>query len=234
MFIFSWIEKFNIDPTSIESLIKLILSFLAGFIIGLEREKSGHPAGLKTHVLVCVGACLIMIISMNAFDESDPARLAAQVVSGMGFIGAGAIMRDNASGGIKGITTAATLWVTAGIGLGLGAGMYFATISVIILVTFALIFIKQIEYKFIHKDSVITLVCESNKRIAEIVIGTFNDYGIEIKDFVISPIVKEQNDSLTKVTITLTSKAKIEPKMKPILSTLREKLEPKSFHVKNL
>ena len=230
----SFLENFKLDSLVLELIIRLFLSFIAGFIIGLEREKSGHPAGLKTHILVSVGACLIMIISINGFEGGDPARLAAQVVSGMGFIGAGAIMRDNA-GGIKGITTAAaTLWVTACIGLGLGSGMYIPTLIVIGLVTIALVFIKKIEAKFIHKNSVITLVCSRNQMIANIVIGTFHDNGIEIKDFVINPLTKDYDESYSKVTITLSSQAKMEPKVQLAISTLREKLNTKSLHIKNL
>ena len=223
----------EIDPNTIEAIIQIFLSFIAGFLIGLEREKSGHPAGLKTHILVCVGACLVMIISMNAFSSGDPARLAAQVVSGMGFIGAGAIMRDN-SGGIKGITTAATLWVTACVGLGLGSGMYIVTFVVVVIVALSLIFVKQIEAKLIRKNVIVTLICESNQLIANIAIKVFNENNIEIKDLVITPILKGESDSYSKVIITLLAKNKMEPNVQVAISSLRKELSPKSFHVKHL
>ncbi|MDD3422451.1 MAG: MgtC/SapB family protein, partial [Bacilli bacterium] len=91
-------------------IIRIGISFLLGGAIGLEREIHGRPAGLRTHILVCTGSCLVMLVSMYGFTElgmtTDPARLAAQVVSGIGFLGAGAIIRDK--GGVTGITTAST------------------------------------------------------------------------------------------------------------------------------
>lgn len=223
-------ENFKFDSTILELIVRLIFSFIAGFVIGLEREKNGNPAGLKTHILVCLGACLIMIISMYAFDQGDPARLAAQVVSGIGFIGAGAIMRDNA-GGIRGITTAATLWITACLGLGFGSGMFIYTLLALLLVSITLIFIKKIESKIIRKNCVITLTCNSNQLIADIVIGTFNENGIIIKDFVINPLAAENN---SKVIITIPVQTNNETKIKNSISDITTKLNAQSLHVKNL
>lgn len=229
MILFSF-EDLKLDSTVLELIVRLIFSFVAGFIIGLEREKNGNPAGLKTHILVCIGACLIMIISMYAFDQGDPARLAAQVVSGIGFIGAGAIMRDNA-GGIRGITTAATLWITACLGLGFGSGMFIYTLLALLFVSITLIFIKKIESKIIRKNCVITLICNSNQLIADIVIGTFNENGIVIKDFVINPLATENN---SKVIITIPMQSNSETKIKDSISSITTKLNAQSLHVKNL
>ena len=223
-------EDFKLDSTVLELIVRLLFSFIAGFVIGLEREKNGNPAGLKTHILVCLGACLIMIISMYAFDQGDPARLAAQVVSGIGFIGAGAIMRDNA-GGIRGITTAATLWITACLGLGFGSGMFIYTLLALLFVSITLIFIKKIESKIIRKNCVITLICNSNQLIADIVIGTFNENGIVIKDFVINPLAAENN---SKVIITIPMQSNSETKIKDSISSITTKLNAQSLHVKNL
>ena len=223
-------EDFKLDSTVLELIVRLLFSFIAGFVIGLEREKNGNPAGLKTHILVCLGACLIMIISMYAFDQGDPARLAAQVVSGIGFIGAGAIMRDNA-GGIRGITTAATLWITACLGLGFGSGMFIYTLLALLFVSITLIFIKKIESKIIRKNCVITLICNSNQLIADIVIGTFNENGIVIKDFVINPLATENN---SKVIITIPMQSNSETKIKDSISSITTKLNAQSLHVKNL
>ena len=112
--------------TQLEIVLRLILAVAAGGLIGLEREIHGRAAGFRTQILVCLGSTLIMLISIYGFEQSgvgttrDPARLAAQVVSGIGFLGAGTILREGTS--IKGLTTAASLWVVAGIGLALGAG----------------------------------------------------------------------------------------------------------------
>src|SRR5690349_2341633 len=103
----------------------LLLAVLLGGAIGLERELRGQAAGLRTHVLVCVGATLITLTSVEiGMDKSgtfhgDPARLAAQIVSGIGFLGAGAILREGLS--IRGLTTSASIWTTAGIGIAIGA-----------------------------------------------------------------------------------------------------------------
>lgn len=226
-------ENFKLDSSVLELLIRLLFAFIAGFVIGLEREKNGNPAGLKTHILVCLGACLIMIISIYAFDGGDPSRLAAQVVSGIGFIGAGAIMRDNA-GGIRGITTAATLWITACIGLGFGSGMFVYTLVALLLVSITLIFIKKIESKIIRKNCIITLTCNSNQMIADIVIGTFHENGVEIKDFVINPLGNDDNFNNSKVIITLPAQANTEAKIKTAISTIRTKLNVQSLHIKNM
>jgi len=111
-----------------ELLLRLVLSCILGGIIGYERQSRRKSAGLRTNVLVCLGSCLIMVMSVEMYQEvegktnADPARLAAQVVSGIGFLGAGAIMKEGLS--VTGLTTAACLWVVAGVGLAVGAGFY--------------------------------------------------------------------------------------------------------------
>ena len=110
---------------------KLLIAAILGGIIGWERHRRGRPAGLRTHLLVCIGVTLMMLVSEHIFVQYqshghnsilrvDPARIAAQVVTGIGFLGAGTIMRSKAS--IRGLTTAASLWVVAGIGLAVGSG----------------------------------------------------------------------------------------------------------------
>ena len=111
-----------------EVCLRLVLSCIMGGIIGYERQMRHKSAGLRTNMLVALGACLIMIMSEALYDNvegktnADPARLAAQVVSGIGFLGAGAIMKEGLT--VTGLTTAATLWVVAGVGLAVGAGFY--------------------------------------------------------------------------------------------------------------
>jgi putative Mg2+ transporter-C (MgtC) family protein len=106
----------------IEHIIKLGLIFVLSGIVGIEREAKIKPAGLRTYILVGMGSTILTILSLEAFPGSDPARIAAAVVVGMGFIGAGAILKTEEK--ISGLTTAATLWITAAIGLTLGAGYY--------------------------------------------------------------------------------------------------------------
>lgn len=231
MVIFTF-EDFNFDPSILELIIRLICSFIAGFIIGFERERNGHPAGLKTHILVSVGACLIMIISTEAFSGGDPARLAAQVVSGIGFIGAGAIMRDN-SGGIRGITTAATLWIVACIGLGFGSGMFYYTLAALIIVTLTLLLIKKIENKITRKNCIITFTCDSNQMISKTIIDSFSENQIEIKDFVINPTT-ESNKNTSKVVIKVSLQPNINSKLSNAMNTINEKLIIQNLHIKNI
>ena len=111
-------------PENMELLVRLALGCLLGGLIGIEREKNRHPAGFRTHILVCVGATLIMLCNIYIFEEYksyaniDPARLGAQVISGIGFLGAGTILKEGVT--VKGLTTAASLWSVAGIGLAVG------------------------------------------------------------------------------------------------------------------
>ena len=110
--------------TNDEILIRLLIALAFGGIIGFEREINRRPAGFRTHVLVSMGASLIMMISAYAYPNADPTRMAAQVVSGVGFLGAGTIIFSGDK--IKGLTTAASIWLCAAIGLASGAGFYFA------------------------------------------------------------------------------------------------------------
>lgn len=111
-----------------ELLLRLTLSCVLGGVIGYERQSRRKSAGLRTNVLVCLGSCLIMVLSQEIYQHvegltnADPARLAAQVVSGIGFLGAGTIMKEGLT--VRGLTTAACLWVVAGVGLAVGAGFY--------------------------------------------------------------------------------------------------------------
>jgi putative Mg2+ transporter-C (MgtC) family protein len=136
-----------------EIILRLCLAALLGGFIGLERESHRRPAGLRTHILVCLGSALVMLISVYAFSSPnrDPARLAAQVVSGIGFLGAGTIMREGST--IKGLTTAASLWVVSGIGLAAGSGFYLAAAFATGLVVVILGFMESLEPKLLTATS---------------------------------------------------------------------------------
>ncbi|MCM8823104.1 MAG: MgtC/SapB family protein [Candidatus Omnitrophica bacterium] len=130
-------------------LIRIILSFILGGIIGWEREKKKRDAGLRTHILVSIGSTLIMLVSLHIYDiyspyaNIDPARIASGVVTGIGFLGAGAIVRSAEQ--IKGLTTAATIWVSSAIGLSVGLGFLSAAVVTTVIVFFTLTFLKKVE-----------------------------------------------------------------------------------------
>ncbi|MBP2654912.1 MAG: sapB [Firmicutes bacterium] len=131
--------------------LRLVLASILGGLIGLERESLERPAGLRTHILVCAGSSLIMLVSMVAFSgfdgPKDPGRIAAQVISGIGFLGAGTIIREGVS--VRGLTTAASLWVVAGIGLAVGGGMFFAAVVATALVFLTLVFFGHLERQYL-------------------------------------------------------------------------------------
>ena len=107
----------------LELLARLMLAAVLGGAIGAERELNDQPAGLRTHMLLTTGACLFTLISAYGFGRgTDPSRLAAQIVTGIGFLGGGAIVRDGLT--VKGVTTAASIWATASVGVAIGAGSY--------------------------------------------------------------------------------------------------------------
>ncbi|MFN3429557.1 MAG: MgtC/SapB family protein [Candidatus Sericytochromatia bacterium] len=112
----------GLDVVFDESLVKILLSCLLCGLIGLEREYRQKAAGFRTHMLVGLGSTLFTLLSLHGFGASDPSRIAAQIVSGIGFIGGGAILRHGLS--VRGVTTAATLWLVAAIGMAMGVGWY--------------------------------------------------------------------------------------------------------------
>ncbi len=131
--------------------LRLALSFLVSLIIGVERQAHSQPAGLRTHILISIGSTIVMLLSIyipqtfTTFQNGDPARLAAQVVSGIGFLGAGAILRFG--GNVRGLTTAASIWAMAAIGLAIGAGMYIISAIGAGVVLFALTVMDVFEKK---------------------------------------------------------------------------------------
>lgn len=132
-----------------EVIFKLALAGILGGLIGLERESLSRPAGLRTYTLVSIGSALAMLVSIDIYMQyhhtttADPGRIAAQVISGIGFLGAGTIMREGAT--VRGLTTAAGLWVVACIGLAVGAGLYIPAITTTLLVLFVLIYFIKVE-----------------------------------------------------------------------------------------
>ncbi len=142
--------------THLEQAFRLLMAILLGGLIGFERETKGKQAGLRTHTVVSVASALVMLVSLEIFDQfrnitaMDPARIAAQVVSGIGFLGAGAIIRSPQ--GVSGLTTAAGLWAASAIGLACGMGLYYLAIMATVLILIILIIFSKIDRFFAGKD----------------------------------------------------------------------------------
>ena len=145
---FNWLSVHDIDM-----ILRLLLATFLGGVVGIERGSGDKPAGFRTHILVCTGSALIMLVSMYGFDTNysdgsnrDSARIAAQVVSGIGFLGAGTIIHEGVT--IRGLTTAASLWMVSAIGLAAGAGMYVLSIASTAIMLITLITFHSWEKRF--------------------------------------------------------------------------------------
>ncbi|MAU10593.1 MAG: magnesium transporter MgtC [Anaerolineaceae bacterium] len=128
--------------------LELLLSTFLSMLVGLERDRRNQPAGLRTHMLVGFGSCLFTILSFHAFPGSDPARVAAQVVTGIGFLGAGTILhlhRTHGASDIKHLTTAASIWATAGIGMAVGTGAWLLAINGTLITWIILAVVRRLE-----------------------------------------------------------------------------------------
>ncbi len=181
-----------------EIIFKLIMACILGGIIGLERESLSRPAGFRTYTLVCVGSALAMVVSIDMYYQfyktvnADPGRIAAQVVSGIGFLGAGTIMREGAT--IRGLTTAAGLWVVACIGLAVGAGLYIPAMVTTALILFVLIYFAKLEGQFtgmrLYKG--IVVVVEDRPGQVGVIGSILGDMGVLIKSINMNRI--EENE----------------------------------------
>lgn len=201
--------------TDLEVTARLLLAVILGGLIGLERESHGRPAGFRTHILVSVGSALVMILSVYAFAKLapvgpngryyDPGRLAAQVVSGIGFLGAGTIMREGST--VRGLTTAASLWVVAGIGMATGAGAYFPAIMSTLLVVVTLLYLSRIEKRLLPaRHQTIQLQIADQPGQLGVIASVLGRYGINIRgvDFDPGP------EGITNIEMSLDFPAKLD------------------------
>jgi putative Mg2+ transporter-C (MgtC) family protein len=131
------------------TMARVFLAFVLGGVVGFERERMQRPAGLRTHMLVCAGSACFTVASVYGFDDlgtvRDPARLAAQIVTGIGFLGAGTIFRTGST--VRGLTTASSIWITAAIGIVAGLGMFWLALWTTLLTFFALYVLKTAELR---------------------------------------------------------------------------------------
>ena len=188
-----------------EILIRLAVAGALGSIIGSERQKHEWAAGLRTHMLVCIGAALIMIVSTYGFEDVlgkkgvalDPSRVAAQVVSGIGFLGAGTILFLRGEV-VRGLTTAAGLWTVAAIGLAVGGGLYFAAGATTVIAFIILAVLKPLETKFFNKNKAggISMVLERKMISLEHIQDVLKSHGIKYSEIKLSPSLEEDLDEI--------------------------------------
>ncbi len=181
-----------------EIVVRLAMAVLAGGAIGYEREYKNRPAGFRTHILVCVGACVIALIQVNMNEEiiqrvllnpnlenvirGDYGRLSAQVVSGVGFLGAGTIIHNK--GSIKGLTTAATLWLVACLGLAVGYGYYFIGLTALVISVLVLISLKGIQNRLFYatKNIKLVIIVKSHSKAMDEIENYFDQRDIHMED----------------------------------------------------
>lgn len=165
--------------------IALVLSVILCGVIGIERERRGRSAGLRTHLLVGVGSCLIMIVSIygfpKLFEERDVARLAAQVITGVGFLGAGAIIHRNS--GVKGLTTAATIWIVMAIGLACGSMNFILAIGSTLLIIVVLTLFRKFETRINKKAPLITIRASAGSPITGQILECAQKHNCTVLDF---------------------------------------------------
>jgi|WetSurMetagenome_2_1015567.scaffolds.fasta_scaffold143372_2 putative Mg2+ transporter-C (MgtC) family protein len=187
------------------TVFRLVLSFFLGGLIGLERERHRQSAGLRTHIVICVGSTLLTLLSIyipqtfTHFQGGDPARIAAQIVSGIGFLGGGAIFRLGVN--VRGLTTAASIWVSAGIGMVVGTGMYGAALvgtGIVLFALFAMIPFERRLFPDIAMRS-LEIAMAGEKPETGKVIPILEGEGIEIRSMDVSQSFEEKTIRLRLV-----------------------------------
>ena len=151
------------DVTMVSTTLRMLLAVICGGVIGLEREYKRRPAGFRTHILVCMGACIAMLTGQYIYEyfetNSDPARLGAQVISGIGFLGAGTIMSRETTR-VRGLTTAAGLWAAACIGLAVGIGFFEAAIGATVVVMVTIVIFQRVDNFFYTRSPILRVYLE--------------------------------------------------------------------------
>lgn len=179
----------------LECILRILIAGLCGGFIGYERKSRGKDAGIRTHMIVALASCLMMIISQYGFEDffqyyknsgidmrTDPARIAAQIIPGIGFLGAGMTFVHNKT--ITGLTTAAGIWAVAGIGMAIGCGMYFLGISCAVIIIFIqLILHKQLKFLRIPLEKEFDFLIQDTKEDVAYVLGILKEFNLQVANF---------------------------------------------------
>lgn len=202
------------DITVISVTARMVLAAVCGGVIGIEREFKRRPAGFRTHILICLGAAMTTLTSQYLFLEreyyTDMGRLGAQVVAGIGFIGAGTIVVTNRQR-VKGLTTAAGLWAAAIIGLAIGAGFYEGGLLATLLILLAELLFSKLEYRMLDNAPEINLFMEySNKSCLESVLTLFRDSNVKVTNLEITRSTGTENHNACAIfSLQLNRKTKV-------------------------
>lgn len=198
-------------------LLRIALSMVLGGVIGFERERDNQPAGLRTHMILVIGACLAMILSINigAVSHTDPGRIAAQVISGIGFLGAGAILRFGFN--VKGLTTATTLWTMAIVGLVIGAGYYWIAIITTIIMLIVLVALNVIEKNYVRVNVIRNIVIDLQDRKS--VLRDLRETVYKLTDKVMSFSV-QKNIKSKRLRLELTARFKNSEKLEHLIEEI--------------
>ena len=216
------------------AIAKLVLSMLLGATIGIERRRKGQIAGMRTFALISMGATLAMLISIYIPQEylglknGDPGRIAAQVVSGVGFLGAGAIIQMK--GSVRGLTTAAGIWMAACLGLSVGAGMYLVSIIATLLIIFILVNIERIElrHNFLWESKIIRVKVHGILEDIQAVRDSLKDNDTHISDEFMK---YDYDNELTIVNFMVRSKGGVNVPL--MFNTIKEKSNAVSITITN-
>lgn len=220
----SFIESLNsLEVNSVNSIFRMVLSMLLGMFVGAERKRKGQIAGVRTFSLISLGACLAMLLSIYVPQEymglknGDPGRIAAQVITGIGFIGGGAIIQMR--GSVRGLTTAAGIWASAIIGMAVGIGMYAIAICATMLIFVILVIVEQIEsYRSMGQEAkVISLDVECIVTDMERYKTVFKEYGVHLSTFYV-----EYKYDETRTLINFLILSHLHSDLLPVLESLRQ------------
>jgi len=210
--------------SEVQIILRILVGALLGAVIGFERERDSQPAGLRTHMILVVGATLAMVLSVNLGylfarpgTPADPARLAAQVISGIGFLGAGAILRYGFN--VKGLTTATSLWTMAIVGMAVGAGYYLVGVFTTALMLVVLALLNVIEKRFVRKpiSRFITIQADYRKGVVKSIRQIVQDFSEDLVSFNIQKHVKNK-----RLRIQVMTRISRDQKLEELVETLSD------------
>ena len=215
-------DIYSLEVNMVSSMFRLLLSMILGMVVGAERKRKGQVAGIRTFALISMGACLAMLLSIYVpqvylgLKNGDPGRIAAQVITGIGFIGGGAMI--HMKGAVKGLTTAAGIWMTAIIGMAVGIGMYMCSIGATLLILMTLVSFEQYEKrkKMGQESKVIGLTVEGVLENIDDYKRVFNEADVHLSTFFVE---YDYDKNVTELNFVVL--AHVYTDLMPLLSKIR-------------